>query len=147
MRGGVRSRLAVASRPARICPHGLRRHSAKCHSALRNHSDFFQCEDGFPKGPTILGASGSGFGDVAGLASHVDLYRSLPPARGAESFCRGRNSFSAHCSDDGSGGAAAACSPERSHASGRHARLRSPAHVVAISLSFCRDPLAVCTPD
>lgn len=77
VRGGVRSRLAIVSGTTRICPYGLWRHPAESYSALCNGRSSFECEDSFPEGSAILGASGSRLWDVASLATHVDISGSL----------------------------------------------------------------------
>ena len=77
VRTGVRARVAFAPGSTGICSHRLWRHSAKRRSALRHGRRSRQRENAFPEVPGILGAHGLGLGDVAGFASHVDLYRSV----------------------------------------------------------------------
>ena len=117
VRGRVRARRVVTPGAARNCSHSFWRRPTEPHSALRHCRSSLECEESFPESPPVLGPSEPGFGNVAGLASHVDLPRSLRAARGAQSLCRGRDSLSTYRSHDGCGGSPTPCSTGRSLAS------------------------------
>ena len=143
MRGGRRAHRRISAGTAQLCADGLRRRHTDGIAFVWNDFHTVECKDELQEGSAFLGADGVRLRDVAVHSGFVDLFRSVRTPGGAKSLCRGCRAVSARRADDGCAGGAAKPSKERPLAAANFRRLFFAAHVVALSLSFYRDPVAV----